>query len=53
MKATDISWAQRVQAVADLLKADADRPDFLLNLSLVVNGDKVSRCIRLVDTAPP
>ena len=42
IKATDISRAQCVQVVVDLLKADADRPDSLLDLSLPLEGHWVS-----------
>ena len=44
IKATDGSHTQRMQTVADLIKADADRPDWLIDFSLVVEGEEVSRC---------
>jgi hypothetical protein len=44
-KTTDGSFTLRMQAVVDLLKQDADRPESLLNLSLVAEGEKVSRSI--------
>ena len=49
--ATEGSHTQRMQAVVDLLEADADRPDSLIDLSLVVEGEKVSRCVRTGDMA--
>ena len=45
LKATDGSQTQRMQTVVDLLEADAGRPKSLLDLSLVVEGEKVSRCM--------
>jgi hypothetical protein len=50
IKATDVSHTQRLQTVVDLLTADAVRPKSLLDLSLVVEGEEVSRCIRRGDT---
>jgi hypothetical protein len=49
--ATEGSHTQRMQAVVDLLKADADRPDSLIDLSLVVDGDEVRLCICKGDSA--
>jgi hypothetical protein len=45
IKATEGSYTQRMQTVVDLIKADADRPDSLIDLSLVVEGEKVSQLI--------
>ena len=45
--ATDGSWTQRMQAVADLLRADADRFDSLIDLSLIVEGDEVRFSARI------
>ena len=42
LKATDGSHTPRMQAVVDLLKQDACRPDSLLDLSLIAEGEKVS-----------
>jgi len=42
IKAFGDSWTQRMQAVVDLLQADAARPESLLDLSLVVQGETVS-----------
>ena len=51
LKATEGSYTQRMQTVVDLIKADADRPDSLIDLSLVVEGEKVSRRVRTGDMA--
>jgi hypothetical protein len=40
-----------MQTVVDLLEADGDRPEWLLDLSLVVEGEEVSRYIRTGSTA--
>ena len=42
------SYTQRIQTVADQLKADTIRPDSLLDLSLVVEGERVRLCTPLV-----
>ena len=47
IKATEGSYTQRMQAVADPLKEDTDRHESLIDLSLVVEGEKVSCCIRI------
>jgi hypothetical protein len=46
IQSTTGSFAQRMQAVADLLKEDADRSDSLIDLSLVAEGETVRLCIR-------
>ena len=45
LKATDGNYTQRVQTVADLLKVDTERPKSLIDQSLVVEGERVSRSI--------
>ena len=42
LKATDGSHTERMQTIVDLLKQDVGRPESLLDLSLVVEGEKVS-----------
>lgn len=42
LKATGGGHTQRMQTVVDLLEEDAGRPDSLLDLSLVVEGERVS-----------
>ena len=45
-RATDDSFVQRVESVVNLMKEDADRPESLIDLSLPMEGDKVSPFIR-------
>ena len=47
------SFSQRMQSVVDRLQAEADRSDSLIDLSLVVEGEKVTRCIRTDNQAAP
>ena len=46
IKAAQGSWTQRMQTVAGQLQADASRSQSLIDLSLVVEGEKVSGRIR-------
>lgn len=46
VKATDGSCIQRILTVADLLQTDAARHESLIDLSLVVEGEKVRPCVR-------
>ena len=46
IKATDGNHTQRMHTVVDLLQADAERPESLIDLSLVVEGGKVRPCVR-------
>lgn len=51
LQSTAGSFKQRMQIVADLLNKDAARSESLLDLSLVVEGESVGRCIGTGDTA--
>jgi len=52
IEATEGSYKQRMQAVADLLKADAARPASLLDLSLAPEDDEVRQNWRTAGFGP-